>query len=67
MDNLHTRIIYCVDDFINKCIYTNLESSLKNTEKGLGFLYMKNGFDTDYKSTVSQFTKYISDFKPLAA
>jgi hypothetical protein len=67
MDNLHNRIMDCINDLINKSQFTNRESSLKNTVKGLNFLYMKYGFDTNYKSNVSQFVKYVSDFKPIAS
>ena len=62
--NIHEKIINCIDNIIAKTSFKEIESSIKNTTKGLEYLYNSTGLDDTYIRVVDDFASYIKKYKP---
>lgn len=65
MTTLHQKCIIFVDKLIRISDFTNREANLRNTSKGLHFIYMcKNAINEEYIEIVKQLLQYIKNYKP---
>lgn len=63
MCTIHDKIYGSVSHLIGIAQFNNNESSMKNTAKGLEFMYKSRGIDHEYLSIVSKFIDYIKNYK----
>lgn len=63
MSDLHSKVCECVSHLIGIAQFNNSEASMKNTEKGLDFMYKSGGFDQNYIKILVGFYNYIKNHK----
>lgn len=67
MAHVHEKIVACISHLTDIAQFRNHESSMKNTQKGLEFMYKHNGFDINYIKILVGFYNYIKNFKMYIA
>ena len=63
MTDLHSKVCGCVSHLIAIAQFSNNEASMKNTEKGLDYMYKSGGFDQNYIKILVGFYNYIKNYK----
>ena len=64
MQELHSKISDCVNHLTGIAQFSNSEASMKNTIKGLNFMYKSGGVDQNYVKILVGFHNYIKNHKP---
>ena len=63
MSDLHSKVCACVNQLVSIAQFDHTETGMKNTEKGLHFMYKAGEFDQNYIKILTGFYHYIKKHK----